>query len=200
MAEETKNPEKTIPRGLLYSVIITGIVYVLVAVSAVSVIGWENLSQSNAPLASVAAAVLGSKAFILLAIIALFSTSNTILITMVATSRMMYGMAKEKSLPKVLSLIHKRTRTPWVAVLFIMGLTIIFTLIGDIEFVANLTNLFLFITFAAVNLSLIVLRYKCKEQKRIFKCPVNVGKFPIISFLGLVSSLFMLGYVVFNLI
>ena len=200
LAEETKNPEKTIPRGLLYSVIITGIVYVLVAVSAVSVIGWENLSQSNAPLASVAAAVLGSKAFILLAIIALFSTSNTILITMVATSRMMYGMAKEKSLPKVLSLVHKRTRTPWVAVLFIMGLTIIFTLIGDIEFVANLTNLFLFITFAAVNLSLIVLRYKCKEQKRIFKCPVNVGKFPIISFLGLVSSLFMLSYVVFNLI
>ena len=200
LGEETKRPEKVIPRALVYSVIITSVLYVLVAVSAVSVLGWEKLSASSAPLASVAAASLGSYAFLLLTIVALFSTSNTVLITMVASSRQLYGMAEEHSLPRVLSYVHERTRTPWVAVLLIMSLAIIFVLVGDIEVVANLTNLFLFITFASVNLSLIILRYKCKGTKRNFRCPVNIGKFSVIAFLGLLTSLFMIVFVVWNLL
>src|SRR3989338_534755 len=199
LGEETKDPAKVIPRSLLYSVVITAVLYVLVALAAVSIIGWEELNASSAPLATVAAAVLGSKAFILLGIIALFSTSNTVLITMVATSRLAYGMAKEKSLPKFLSLVHERTRTPWAAILIIMLLTFLFTVIGDIEIVANLTNLFLFITFASVNLSMIVLRYKLKDRKRSFRCPVNIGNFPVITLLGFLSSLGMLVFVLFNL-
>ena len=200
LREETKNPEKVIPKALIYSVIITSIVYVLVAISAVSIIGWEELSQSSAPLATVAAAALGSKAFLLLGIIALFSTSNTVLITMVATSRLIYGMAKQNSLPKFLAKVHKKTRTPWAAILSIMVLTITFSLIGEIDIVANLTNLFLFITFAAVNLSLIILRYKCKDQQRVFRCPGNIGSFSIIAALGFLSSLGMMVFVITNLI
>ena len=200
LREETKNPEKVIPRALIYSVIITSIVYVLVAIAAVSIIGWEELSSSGAPLATVAAVALGGYAFLLLGIIALFSTSNTVLITMVATSRLMYGMAKEKSLPKILSRVHVKTKTPWMAILIITLLTILFSLIGEIEIVANLTNLFLFITFASVNLSLIILRYKCKHIKRNFRCPLNIGKFSIIALFGFLSSLFMLGFVIWNLL
>lgn len=200
LSDETKNPEKVIPKALLYSILISSVIYILVAVSAVSILGWEELSKSSAPLASVAAAALGGNAFLLLGIIALFSTSNTVLIIMVATSRMAYGMAKEKFLPMIFSLVHKRTRTPYVAILAIMILTIIFALIGDIGFVANLNNLFLFATFATVNLSLILLRYKCKEKKGFFRCPVNIGKFPVISLFGLLSSLFMLGFVIYNLL
>ena len=112
----------------------------------------------------------------------------------------MYGMAKEKSLPKILTRVHKKTRTPYVAIVILMLITLGFVLIGDIEFVANLTNLFLFLTFASVNLSLIVLRYKCKHKKKSFICPVNIGKFSIIAMVGFLSSVFMLGYVIWNLI
>jgi len=80
-----------------------------------------------------------------------------------------------------------------------MLLTFLFTVIGDIEIVANLTNLFLFITFASVNLSMIVLRYKLKDRKRSFRCPVNIGNFPVIPLLGFLSSLGMLVFVLFNL-
>src|SRR3990167_3484801 len=177
LGEETKDSSKVIPKALIYSVIITSILYVLVAVSAVSIIGWEELNKSSAPLATVASAILGSKAFVLLGIIALFSTSNTVLITMVATSRMMYVMAKEKSLPKMLSKVHERTRTPWVAILILMLLTIAFVFIGDISIVANLTNLFLFITFGSVNL----------------------GNFSIVALLGFLSSLGMIVFVLTNL-
>ena len=198
LREETKDPEYVIPRALVLAVIITSIVYVLVAMAAVSVIGWEELARSSAPLAVVATVAFGGYAFIILGIIALFSTSNTVLITMVATSRMMYGMAKERSLPKILAAVHRRTRTPWVSVLLVTLFTVAFTLIGDIEFVANLTNVFLFITFASVNLSLIILRMKCKKNTAKFKCPINIGRFPVIALLGMVSSLVMLGFVIIN--
>jgi basic amino acid/polyamine antiporter, APA family len=201
LREETINPEKTIPKALVYSILITSVVYVLVAISAVSIVGWEALAASDAPLATAAAAVLGSPAFIVLAIIALFSTANTVLIMLVTNSRMIYGMAKEmKSLPKILSKVHKKTRTPYVAILVFMLLCIAFTLIGDLELVANLTNLFVFITFASVNLALIVLRYKEPKMKRPFKCPLNVGKFSIIALVGFLTSLFMLGIIIRNLI
>ncbi len=200
LGEETKNPEKTIPRAVIYSIVITSIIYILVAISAVSIIGWEDIASSKAPLATVAMASLGANALVLLGIIALFSTSNTVLITLVTSSRMVYGMAEEKSLPSILTKVHKRTRTPWVAILVLMFMTIGFVLIGDIAFVANLTNLFLFGVFASVNLSLIVLRYKCKDMKRSFKCPANIGKFSVIALLGFITSLFMMGFVIWNLL
>lgn len=202
LAEETKNPEKTIPIAIILSIIITTILYVLVAVSAVSIIGWEALASSTAPLASVAKAALGNGfAGPLLVIIALFSTANTVLITMVATSRQMYGMSKENSLPKSLSLVHGRTRTPWVAIVWIGILTIIFALIGDIEFIANLTNLFLFLTFGSVNLSLLLMAKKLYLDKTAANKKYKISKgFIVCAFIGLLSSLLMLGYVVVNLI
>ena len=200
LSEETREPEKTIPKAIVLSIFITSIFYVLVALSAVSIVGWDTLAKSQAPLALVAQAILGSKAFIVLAIIALFSTSNTVLITLVTTSRLMYGVAKEKGLPNFLSMVHKVNKTPHHAVWVLGAVTLLFVLFGNLEFVANLTNLFLFITFASVNLSLLILRYKAKNMKRKFRIPFNIGKFSVIALLGFLSSLAMLVFVVLNLI
>jgi APA family basic amino acid/polyamine antiporter len=199
LREETKDPERTIPLALIYSVIITAIMYVLVAISAVSIVNWKTLSNSSAPLAEVVATSMGPIAFIIVGIIALFSTANTVLITLVTNSRMIYGMAKRKTFPKIFSKVHRKTRTPWVAIVVLALVTILFTLINDIEFVANLTNLFLFATFAMANLSMIILRYKFKK-KRGFYCPGNIGKFSVIAFLGFLTSAIMFGFVVLNLL
>ncbi len=197
---ETKNPEKTVPKAVIYSIIITSVIYVLVALAAVSVVGWETLSASDAPLATVAQAVFGNSAFLLLTIIALFSTANTVLIINVASSRQIYGIAKENSLPKILSYVNPKTNTPVIAILATLVIALIFALIGDISIVANLTNFFIFLTFAAVNLSLIMLRYNHKGMHRGFRCPGNIGKFPLIALFGLITSLGMLVFVVWNLI
>ena len=112
LSEETKNPEKTIPMAILLSIGITSVVYVLVAISAVSVVGWQALSESAAPLALVAATALGGISGPVLAIIALFSTANTILLSLITSSRQIYGMAKEDCLPKFLSHISGKTESP----------------------------------------------------------------------------------------
>ena len=199
LREEAKNPDVNIPKGLIYSLIITSIVYVLVAISAVSILDWSEIAASEAPLATVAAAVLGSPAFLSLAIIALFSTANTVLITLVTTSRLIYGVAKRKAFPKIFANVSERTRTPHIAVWIIGLLTFLFTLIGDLEFIANLTNVFLFLTFATVNLSLISLRYKTNTKKG-FRSPLNIGKFPVLAALGVLTSLWLLVYSIINLI
>ncbi|MFC2143674.1 APC family permease, partial [Candidatus Aenigmatarchaeota archaeon] len=192
LSEETKKPKRVIPRALIISIVITTIFYVLVAISVVSVLSPQELAQSSSPLADVAAFILGPEAFIVLSIVALFSTANTVLLEMLATSRIVYGMADFGSFPRSLSRIHKKTRTPWVAIIAVMIFTILFLFAGNIEQIASITDFALFVTFAMINLVAIVLRYKLPKMKRSFRIPLNIGKFPVISFLGLAASLFML--------
>ncbi len=191
IAEEAKNPQKILPRALILSIFITAIIYVVVALSAVSLAGWEELGASSAPLAYAASKVLGESAFSVMSYIALFATSNTVLIISIVGSRMIYGMARDGALPPILSKVHSKTRTPWIAVVFVMLLSMFFVLLGDIEMVASITSFGVFITFAFVNLCLIWLRYKEPKLKRSFKAPINIGKFPVSAFLGLVSCALM---------
>ena len=191
VAEEVKRPKKTLPRAIILSVIISGIIYILVSLAVVRVVGWEELANSSAPMAFVAERGLGSEAHILISAIALFAITNTVLITLVAGSRIFYGMAKEKVFPSILSKVHFKTKTPWIAVLMIMLTAIAFTFIGDIVIVANITVFAIVITFAAVNLAVIVLRYTEPDIERKFKVPVNIGKFPILPLFGLGISVYM---------
>ena len=191
IAEEVKKPRKTLPRAIILSVVISGILYVLVALAVVRVVSWEELASSAAPMALVAQRGLGSEAHILLAAIALFAITNTVLITLVAGSRIFYGMAREKVFPSILEKVHFKTKTPWIAILVIMVTAIAFTFVGDIVVVANITVFAIVITFAAVNLAVIVLRYTEPDIERKFRVPINIGKFPVLPLIGLGISVYM---------
>ena len=192
IAEEIKKPKKVIPRAIILAILITTLLYVLTSISVVSLVDWRELGNSDTSLALAASKVLGTNAYWLISFVALFATANTALIMMIATSRMMYGMARDKSLPEELTLIHERTRTPWIAAIVVMVFSIVFLFFGKITVVANITSLSMFITFAAVNLSLIWLRYTMPKMKRAFKVPLNVGKFPLLAFFGTLICLFMI--------
>jgi len=192
LSEETKSPEKTIPKGLILAILVSVVLYILVAISAVSVVGWENLSRSDAPLADIAFSAFGSNAFVFLTIIALFSTANTVLLMMLGSSRIMYGMANSFHLPSILSKVHFLRRTPWAAIIMTSVLSLLFIFAGDIAFVANVANFTLFVTFFVINASMIVLRYKEPYVKRPFRVPFTIGRFPLLAFLGILFSVFML--------
>jgi basic amino acid/polyamine antiporter, APA family len=194
LSEETKNAEKIIPRALIYSIVISTILYVLVALASVSILGWQVLGASKAPLADVAAAVMGSNAFILLAVIALFSTANTVLMILVTTARMMYGIGQKFKKISWMSVIHNKRRTPYLAVAFTMILSIAFALIGDIKLVAEVTNFAIFATFIIINGALLSIRYKYPKKKRPFKIPLNIGWFNIPAFFGILITTGLLFY------
>ncbi len=192
LAEETKHPRKVVPWALVLSVGITTLLYILVAISAVSILGWDILSTSNAPLADVAASVLGAKVFLILSVIALFATGSTLLMILITNSRILYGLGHQIPQLKFLSKVHKTRRTPWVAVLLAALMSLIFLAFGKIETVAEVANFGIFFAFLMVNLSLIFLRYKLPNLKHNFKSPLNIGKFPVLAFFGTIFSLFML--------
>lgn len=192
ISEETKDPKKVLPKALILSIVITAIIYVLTSISVVSIANWESLGESGAPLAFAASKVLGSNASVLLSVIALAATTNTVLIALIVGTRMIYGMARDNALPKRLSLIHKRTGTPWIAAILVMVFSIVFIFLGDISIVANVTSLGAFITFAAVNLSLIELRYKKPKLQKGFRVPLSVRNIPIPALIGVFSCAIMI--------
>ncbi len=191
VAEEVKRPKKTLPRAIILCILITGVIYVLVSLSSVRILNWEELGQSTAPLADVAFKALGMEGKITLSIIALFATASTVLITLVAGARILYGMARNRSLPFLLGKIHSKTKTPWIAVIGIFVASIAFSFIGDIVIVANIAVFAIVVTFAMVNLSVILLRYVQPEVERPFRVPVNIGKFPILPLFGLGATIYM---------
>jgi APA family basic amino acid/polyamine antiporter len=195
LSEETKNPKVNIHRAMLLSIAITTLLYILVAVSAVSVIDWRGLGASNAPLADVASRILGPNGSLLLSVIALFATANTVLFMMVATSRMLYGIGKSFSPDNLFARVHQKTRTPWVAILITMIFSVFALSFGRIETVANITDFLVFFVFIVINASAIKLRYSVKREEHHFKMPLNIGRFPLVPVFGIVSCLVLMAYV-----
>jgi len=194
IAEEVKNPARIVPKALVLALAISTVLYILVAIAAIGITGWEKLSASKAPLTDVVTHAI-PQASLLMSVIALFATSNTVLIMLIVCSRMLYGMSSQHSLPKALSKIHPKHGTPYVSVAVVGLLSIGSLILGkNIKTVALLTDLGIFIAYFFVNLSLLVLRYRVKDSKRPFKVPGNIGKFSVLAFLGVVTCGLMLFY------
>ena len=191
LAEETRDA-KVVPRAMLLAVAATTAIYLAVAVTSVSVLGWRALSETEAPLAAVAGEVLGRRSSDFIAVVALFSTWNTVLLVLVAGSRLIYGMASTRALPRFLAWVHPQARTPVRAIGVCLVVSLGFALSGDISLVASATNFAVFIAFGAVNLSVIVLRFTQPDLPRPVRIPISIGRLPVIPVLALVAVVFML--------
>jgi APA family basic amino acid/polyamine antiporter len=188
LAEEAKQPERDLPRAILLSLGIATTLYVLVAVAAVALMPPEQLAGTDAPLADaaversrLAAGALGG--------IALFATANTALVSMLVASRVLFGMAREGEIPKRWAAVLPRRKTPWVATLVVAGLAAALVPFGEVGVVASLSSFASLLAFAAVNLAMIVLRYREPELNRPFRVPGAVGKLPILPAIGIVATL-----------
>ena len=112
----------------------------------------------------------------------------------------MYDMSKEVPWMHSLSMISPRYQTPVKALIVIMIIMIAFVLIRDIERLALLTTLTVFITFSSVNLAAIVLRYKSSTINRPYRMPVNFKGFPILALLGFILTIILMIFSISRLI
>lgn len=203
MAEETKNPEKVMPRGILLSSLIVLLIYVLVAISSVSVMNWQELAQADGPLAAVIKTKLGSIGATGLVIVALFATSKTILSNILGTSRLLYDVSRDSDIQwlKKFTTLSGVGNTPNYAILAIALIAIAFGLLGNLKLVASISNIFIFIVFGMVNFSLIWFRYKQKgtKKKAPFHIPLNIKNIPVPTLLAFLTILILFGYNLYNL-
>ncbi len=192
LAEEGVDAQRNIPKAIIYSIIITTVLYCLFALSVVSILPYSVLASSPAPLNLVALTVLGSAGGFLISFIALFATANTVLIVLVTTSRLVYGMAKNRALPARLCRVSARTGTPHIAVFFAMAVSLLMLLMGDLSMVASATVYGILIVFLFVNLSVIVLRIREPGRPRVFRIGLNLKNIPAPPIIGAFICLLLL--------
>ncbi|MDG6933638.1 MAG: amino acid permease [Nitrososphaerota archaeon] len=192
IAEDAKEPEKVVPRGLVIAVIVTTVLYVLVGITAVGLVEPSRLSSSDAPLALAASVVLGRYGFYLLSFIALMTTMNTVQVLIIVSSRIVYGMAREKALPAQLGYVNKRTKSPVLAILMVLLISMIFLPLSSASAIAKVTSFGSLVTFSLVNIALLHLRRTAPNIRRPFKAPLSVGWFSVTAGLGLAFCLALL--------
>jgi amino acid transporter len=161
--EEARVPHRDIPRAMVLTLLISTVLYVLVAAIAVSAVSTERLASSTAPLSLVFREVAGVSPATISAI-AIVATLNTVLAQLTMAARVIYGLAREGSLPAFLARVHPRTRTPLPATALVVIAIVPLALLVPLTPLAEITSLATLAVFAVVNLALLWLRYRGVES------------------------------------
>jgi amino acid transporter len=193
VAEEVKEPTKTMPKAILIALVISTILYILVAIISILAISPSELSKSSAPLADVYTK-LTNKEPILLSFIGMFAVINGALIQIIMVSRLFYGMGENNWLPKIFSSINEKTRTPIFSTIIASLLVLIFTLWLPIITLASLTSFFIFVIFTLMNLALIKIKKREANPEGVLVYPVWI---PI---LGVIVNISLLIIQLFSII
>jgi len=196
LAEETRSPERNIPRALFAANGIVLVIYVALAMLVVSAMPWRQLASEPAPLASIVENQWGRTGVLLVGLAALFSTSNTLLSNMLGSSRVIAYMGREVAPMRWLGYVSPKRSTPTRALVLIAIVACVFASIGDIGTVARIATVSIFLTFLLVNVSAIALRYKQPDLVRPYRMPLHVGRVPLIPALGILLTLLLMGFTI----
>ncbi|MCX6770893.1 MAG: APC family permease [Candidatus Micrarchaeota archaeon] len=199
-AEETRNPEKTLPRAHITAVSSVVIFAVLISIMALGIVTPQVLAErSDSPLVAVAQAL--PLAGILVPIVAAtgfaicFVSANT---GIIGVSRVTYSMSNHGLLTRRFKWVHPTFRTPWVTILLFSTVAIILASYGDLFFLGELYAFGALTAYLIASLSLIKLRFSEPNIKRPFCLPLNIQwkgvKVPLLAFaavFGCVAMLFL---------
>ena len=198
VAEEIKEPEKNIPKATFISLAVTVVIYLLILFVSLAAVrppdgrpSWRFLGDYGET-AIVRAAEGFMPAFGVAIIVfgGLLSTMSALNATILASSRVAFSMGRDRWLPTAVATIHPERRTPHVAIFVTGGILLVMALTLPIEAVGSAASLIFLLTFAMVNLALIVLRRKAPELDRRYHVPF----YPVVPILGIVLNIFLAIY------
>ena len=180
-AQEAKNPQKHMPIGILGSLTISSILYILVAIVLTGIIAYPQLLVPD-PVA-VGVDAMGEKLFWLSPIVkiaALAGLSSVILVMLLGQPRIFYSMSRDGLLPPAFSKVHPKFKTPYISTLLTGLVAIILAGILPISILGELVSIGTLLAFTIVCISILVLRMTRPEIPRPFKTPWV----PVIPILG----------------
>jgi amino acid transporter len=187
MAEECKDPSRIFPKVLLSGLLLTGIIYVFVSISAITLVPAAELGEGETPLLKVVSAGAPGFPLGIFGLITMFAVGNSALINMLMASRLVYGMSREGVLPPILGRVHRVRRSPYIAIAFTSLLAFgLITFVGAVPALGGTTALLLLGVFTIVNIAVLVLR-KDKVDHQHFRSPT------ILPVLGALSCAFLVG-------
>jgi amino acid transporter len=158
------------------------IVALYILIQTVSIGTLPGLATSERPLADVGARILGTPGGAIIAAGALISVTGTLNVIVMVSPRLLFAMAERGQFPAALAATHPRFRTPWVAILISSLVVLVLTLQGSFIGSLTISTLIRLVTYAAVCLSLPILRSRPSAPVATFRAPAG----PIVSVAALV--------------
>jgi len=171
-AEETKNPQRDMPIGIIGTLVICGLLYASTAFVLTGIVNWKTLNNA-APVATALKAIGMEKLRFVVTVGALLGMFSSLLVYQYGQARIWYAMSRDRLLPDLFSRVHKKFRTPHVST-WIAGLAVgIPAGIWDIGTFADLANIGTLFAFVLVSLGVIALRKSQPERHRSFRVPFS---------------------------
>jgi basic amino acid/polyamine antiporter, APA family len=192
-AEETENPQKSMPIGIIGSLIVCMILYVIVAVILTGVIPFSELAAPdamNAPIAFALEKIGYSWGAALVSVGAICGMTSVLLVMLFGQSRILFAMSRDGLVPKMFSSIHPVTQTPVNVTLFTGIITAVIAGIFPLSIVAELVNIGTLVAFFIVAFGVIILRYQQPALQRPFKCPLV----PVVPLLCMGCCIFLIAH------
>lgn len=174
VAEEVKDPQRNMPIAMIGAMAVVCTLYMAVAITAVSIVPWQELSTAPAPLRAVIERAAPWFPAIGFTFITIAAVANTALVNTIMGSRMLYGLSRQGLLPKSLGKVHGTRRTPHIAIATLLVVIVALQFAGDISQLASATVLLLLLVFTIVNIALIVLKRREGNMPGCFNAPAII--------------------------
>ena len=190
LAEETIDSRENIPKAIIWSIIFVIILYALISISLNTVLGHRHVSDNINPITIAFKELFGANTEGLINIITLTSIMGGILLTILLTSRQLYGVSQRKVFPKIFAEINERTKTPVNSTIIVSLISLLICFIINIDTTNHLINLLLFIIFFLINLANIKMNYDGKMKENIANKngeKKGLKAIPIYSVIGVIS-------------
>ena len=193
MIEETKNPNKNLPRAMLLASVVLALIYTLIALAGYLTVPQAVLAGSDIPHAVLITELFGAWGKPVVAILAITATCSTMNTVLATIPRMLYGMAHNHQLPKLFMKVHPKTKTPWVGIVFVALLILVPTILlrgqQDIILILMISAATVWlVAYIIGHINLMVLRKRYPDFKRPFKSPW----YPAPQLLGIVGMAYMI--------
>jgi APA family basic amino acid/polyamine antiporter len=186
-AEETRNPQRDMPIGILGSLAICTLLYVVVSLVLTGIVRYTELNTA-APMADALEAVGYDWIASLVSLGALAGLTTVILILMMGQSRVLFAMSRDRLLPGGLSAVHPRFGTPWVISLITGVVVALIATFVPLSTLADMVNIGTLFAFVLVSIGVIVLRRTQPDLPRAFRTPAV----PLIPILAVIACVFLM--------
>jgi amino acid transporter len=169
--DEMKNPEKHLKPALVIAIVLTAIIYVLVAIAAVGNLTAVQIQKDQEYVLAVAAQPkLGHFGFVMIGVAAVLSTASAINATLFGAGRLAMVMAFEKALPAVFARQESVRRVPYVSLLVLTGLALVFTLLAHLALISSFASATFLLIFLGVNVAAWKLAKEIKLHRAVPIC------------------------------
>jgi basic amino acid/polyamine antiporter, APA family len=186
-AQEAKNPKRDMPIGILGSLVICTILYIIVSLVLTGLVSYKTLNVS-APVALAMDATGVGWGSLLVKIGAVFGLATVMLVMLLGQTRVFYSMSRDGLLPKAFSAIHPKFRTPWITTIIFGAFAAIMPAFLPIDKLSQLVNIGTLLAFTIVSAGVWILRVRHPNMERPFKTPLV----PLVPFLGIASALYLM--------